>query len=529
MLKNLLNIGIRPETSKAEKEYHTFIIVMGSLTSLGALLWSILGWICDLGDLALLPLVYVSFTVLNFTQFYFFKNFQTTRFFQVSVSLILPFAFQWYLGGFAASGMMMIWAVISLTGAMTYKNLHSVMWLIFFTLLVIYSGFENGNFQSDVHSIPPEYTDLFFSFNMSVLSIITFTLFFGTKLKLEIAVKKENQRKQELAESQQKLQHAHNELLSSEEEIRQNAEELKTINEHLEIIQNDLHEALQNEQIGRKELEKAHKELQHTQAHLLQSEKMASLGQMTAGVAHEINNPINFVSGGVQTLKEIISDLMNFVEACEKMVGADAEALKTRIQELSLLKEELVLDELKEDTIGLLDDIELGASRATEIVKGLRNFSRLDQDVFKKGDIHEGMESTLLILRNRFGSITLVKNYDTSIPKIDCNLGELNQVFMNLIGNALDATEDEGEIGITTQNLANTIVIKITDTGMGIPEAVKSRIFEPFFTTKDVGEGTGLGLSISYGIIQKHKGTLSVESEVGKGTAFIITLPKNTE
>ena len=526
MLAKLFRIGLKPDTSKADREFQKFIIAMGLLMSGGAMALFLLGAFCGLWLLALIPLVYILLTGLNFTQFYFFKKFEFTRFFQVGISLLLPFMFQWFLGGFAASGMMMIWAVISLTGAMTYKSMISILWLGLFTGLVIISGLLNGDLAIASIAIPAKYNSLYFVVNMSVLSIITFMLFFNTKLQLEIAVHKENQRKQELAESQKQLQKAHHELLSSEEEIRQNAEELQTINEHLEIIQQDLQEALDKEHTGRMALEKAHTELKNTQLHLLQTEKMASLGQMTAGIAHEINNPINFVTGGIQSLRDILQELMEFVDVCEQLTVADANSLKERIAKIGALKEGLDLAEIKDDTKGLLDDIELGAARATAIVKGLRNFSRLDEDVFKKGDLHEGMDSTLLILNHRLDNVKLYKHYDSNLPHIDCNLGELNQVFMNLISNALDAMDDKGTLIISTQNHPEEVWISIKDSGSGMPDDVKMKIFEPFFTTKEVGKGTGLGLSISYGIVQKHQGELVVESALGKGTEFLIKLPK---
>jgi signal transduction histidine kinase/ligand-binding sensor domain-containing protein len=266
--------------------------------------------------------------------------------------------------------------------------------------------------------------------------------------------------------------------------------------------------------------------LKHTQTQLVQSEKMASLGQLTAGVAHEINNPINFVSAGIDSLDANYSDLQ---ELLKKLSGLKAgEDNGVLLQEVEQLKKNIELDYLIEEIPQLLRSIKSGAERTTEIVKSLKNFTRLDEDNLKLANLHEGLDSTLVILRNQLNEkVKIVREYDASLPLIQCYPGQLNQVFMNIINNAIQAVEEEGEIWIATALEGEQVVIKIKDTGIGMSQEVKSRIFEPFFTTKDVGEGTGLGLSISYSIIEKHKGTVTVESAAGKGTEFIIRLPLN--
>jgi signal transduction histidine kinase/ligand-binding sensor domain-containing protein len=266
--------------------------------------------------------------------------------------------------------------------------------------------------------------------------------------------------------------------------------------------------------------------LKHTQTQLVQSEKMASLGQLTAGVAHEINNPINFVSAGIDSLEANYNDLHELLEKLNSLkAGEDNTAL---LEEVEKLKKEIELDYLLEEIPQLLQSIKTGASRTTEIVKSLKNFTRLDEDNLKLANLHEGLDSTLVILRNQLNEkVKIVREYDASLPLVQCYPGQLNQVFMNIINNAIQAVEEEGEIWIATALEGEQVVIKIKDTGIGMSQEVKSRIFEPFFTTKDVGEGTGLGLSISYSIIEKHKGTITVESAAGKGTEFIIRLPLN--
>ncbi|MBD2301106.1 HAMP domain-containing histidine kinase [Nostoc sp. FACHB-87] len=257
---------------------------------------------------------------------------------------------------------------------------------------------------------------------------------------------------------------------------------------------------------------------------LIQNEKMSSLGQMLAGVAHEINNPVNFIYGNLQHTNAYFQNLLMLLEAYQAKIQDD---------ELDELAEEIDLDFVKQDLPKLLQSMQVGANRAKEIVLSLKNFSRLDENEFHAVDIHSCIESTLLILNNRLKKrINVVKKYG-EIPNIQGYGGALYQVFMNILSNAIDALEESHneeeyqEIVISTQQLnADLIEIKITDNGSGISPEYQQKIFETFFTTKPIGVGTGLGLSISYQIIvEKHKGQLICESEFGEGTTFAIVLP----
>ncbi|MBV6624940.1 MAG: HAMP domain-containing protein [Rivularia sp. (in: Bacteria)] len=283
-------------------------------------------------------------------------------------------------------------------------------------------------------------------------------------------------------------------------------------------------------------LEETLQELQRTQAQVIQSEKMSSLGQMVAGVAHEINNPVSFVHGNLEPACEYAQDLIKIIELYQKNYPEPVEEIQEEIEATEL-------DFLKEDFVKLLDSMQNGTERIKQIVLSLRNFSRLDEAEFKQVDIHEGIDSTILILHNRLRSkphhpeIEIVKKY-SSLPKVDCYAGQLNQVFMNILVNAIDALEDEinknqncnnqfnPQIRVSTELINNqNIAIRIADNGSGIPQNVQAKLFDPFFTTKEVGKGTGLGLSISYQIIvDKHHGKLSCDSS-DKGTEFMIEIP----
>jgi two-component system, NtrC family, sensor kinase len=270
-------------------------------------------------------------------------------------------------------------------------------------------------------------------------------------------------------------------------------------------------------------LGKAYKELQASQAQVLHSEKMASIGQLAAGVAHEINNPIGFISSNLGTLGKYLERMTGFMNSQTGLVehAASTEARK----ELAALRRELKIDRIIPDIGKLIDESLDGANRVRKIVKDLSTFSRVDQGNSEVADLEECLESAVTIVWNELKyKTTLNRNYG-KIPPLNCYPQQLNQVFMNLLVNAGHSIKEQGLITITTWSDKDTANVSIADTGCGIAPEHLTRIFEPFFTTKEVGKGTGLGLSISYDIIKKHHGDITVESTVGAGTTFTVRLP----
>jgi len=298
-------------------------------------------------------------------------------------------------------------------------------------------------------------------------------------------------------------------IREQKEEIESQRDAVMTANDALETQKKELELTLEN--------------LKSTQSHLIQSEKMASVGLLTAGIAHELNNPINFVSGNVNPLKRDLDILFSFIEKYDKTL--EENELKEIIQEIDKLKDSLDFSYLSKEIMSLLDGIEEGAIRTSTIVKGLRSFSRLDEDKCQLYDIHEGMDSTLILLQNKMKNRIKVRKEYGELGEIECFPSKLNQVFLNILNNSIQAIEDRGEILIQTIRSGIGIKIIIKDSGKGMNTEVKKHIFEPFYTTKEVGEGTGLGLAISFGIIEQHRGNIDVISEPGKGTEFIISLP----
>jgi two-component system, NtrC family, sensor kinase len=271
-------------------------------------------------------------------------------------------------------------------------------------------------------------------------------------------------------------------------------------------------------------------DLKEAEGQLVEAEKMASLGQLTAGIAHEINNPINFVTSNITPLNRDVDLLINFIEEMEKIGLSDlsVEEKKSQIEEH---KEELDYDYLKLEISQLLKGIHEGASRTSEIVKGLRVFSRLDEDDLKKANINDGLDSTLIVINNLLSNKIKLEKVYSDIPMIECYPGKLNQVFLNIISNAIYAInkkfvdEEGGVLKISTDYNDKSIFVKIEDNGIGMDENTKKKVFEPFFTTKDVGEGTGLGMSIAYNTIKRHQGEIHINSTPGLGTEFILELP----
>jgi signal transduction histidine kinase/PAS domain-containing protein len=269
-----------------------------------------------------------------------------------------------------------------------------------------------------------------------------------------------------------------------------------------------------------RKLEEAHNQL-------LQSEKMASIGQLAAGVAHELNNPIGFVYSNLGTLQAYLKDIFEINDACD--IAAATASNPADFARINALKTQKDFDYLKSDIFSLMNESRDGLSRVTKIVQDLKDFSRAGEIDWQWADLHKGLDSTLNIVWNELKyKCTVEKHYDPALPMVRCMPSQLNQVFMNLLINAAQAIETQGKITIRTRPLdAEHIELSFSDTGKGIPSDNLRHIFEPFFTTKPVGQGTGLGLSIAYGIIGKHQGTIQVGSTPGQGTTFTITLPVN--
>ena len=360
-----------------------------------------------------------------------------------------------------------------------------------------------------------------------VLEILSFSMGLGYRIRVNEYEKQNYQEKLilQLRKNESLQAKIKDELESKVKERTREIEEQKT-----EIISQSekLREA--NTEISAQKVaaEDAYIQLKKAQESLVRSEKMASLGQLTAGIAHEINNPINFVSSNVKPLKTDFAEIKELLDCYFKLqLGEDLPAqLKIAHQK----KEDLDATYLLEEIESLLNGIEIGANRTKAIVAGLKSFSRLNEDTIKRADIHNGINNTLLLLSNKLRrNVELIKNFDEQIPLIECYPGQLNQVFMNLLDNAIDALNGEGKVTISTnlihKNSRELVKIAFEDNGKGMPKKVLNHIFEPFFTTKEVGKGSGLGLSITYGIIQQHGGNIIASSEPGKGSCFTIELP----
>ncbi len=297
-----------------------------------------------------------------------------------------------------------------------------------------------------------------------------------------------------------------------------------------------LSEAIANNRA--QQLEIALKELRETQSHLIHTEKLSSLGQMVAGVAHEINNPVSFIYGNISYASQYMTDLLQLVELYQKHYPQPTVEIQEYIENIDL-------EFVREDLLKILSSMKMGADRIREIVLSLRNFSRLDDSAKQPANIHEGIDNTLLILHSKlraqseYPEIKVIKDYG-KLPLIECYAGQLNQVFMNLLSNSIDALEDawnqkkrsgcsdwKPTISIRTEAInENSICIRIADNAIGMTEDVRLRLFDPFFTTKPMGKGTGLGLAISYRIVaEKHGGTLICRSVLGEGTEFAIEIP----
>jgi PAS domain S-box-containing protein len=283
---------------------------------------------------------------------------------------------------------------------------------------------------------------------------------------------------------------------------------------------------MENASVNYARLKETNTRLEEAQNQLMQSEKMASIGQLAAGVAHEINNPIGFVNSNLNSLKHYVDDLLLLIadyEAAEVDLGPEAR------RRLQASKEAVDLQYMLEDLPVLLRESADGLGRVKRIVQDLKDFSRVDNSDWADADLNAGLDSTLNVVLNEVKyKANVVKNYG-SLPPVYCLAAQLNQVFMNFIVNAAHAIETRGEVTLSTGHCGAWVWVEVADTGSGMSEEVQRRIFEPFYTTKPVGKGTGLGLSLSFSIVQKHKGFIKVKSEPGKGSAFRAWIPVNPE
>ncbi|UKN02065.1 HAMP domain-containing histidine kinase [Paracrocinitomix mangrovi] len=520
MLKKILAIGDKPTDSESIKQKHSFMVYMGLVMGFGGLVWGILATALGYPIPGIFPFSYTFITIINFWFFSKNKNFKVASAIQVFISLLLPFVFQWSLGGFLSSGAMMLWASLAVIGSLSfYDTKASRVWIALFVVFTIVSGVIDPYLVDYRPDVTPSVQVLFFVVNIIIISTAVYYLvvFFIN--------------------------------------IRDNANA---------------------------QLEQQHKELQQSQSQLIQSEKLAALGQLIAGVAHEVNTPLGAIQASIGTIRSAIkSSIKGFPEVLgilsleEKAIFfmmledafsstsniSSAEQRKIRRGLMSKLEDEgfenadeiaemmvdIGLYELKDDYLPLLkgtnsgtaldliynqteqcknsDNIKMAVDRASKIVFALKNYSRFDHSGEKtEADIENGIETILTLYHNMIKKgIDIERDFD-SLEPIACYPDELNQVWTNLIHNAIQAMNNEGQLTISIKKDGDMARVDIADSGKGIPEDIKNRIFEPFFTTKPAGEGSGLGLDIVKKIVEKHSGTITVESEPGK-TVFTVKLP----
>lgn len=256
--------------------------------------------------------------------------------------------------------------------------------------------------------------------------------------------------------------------------------------------------------------------LEQANRQLLQSEKLAAIGQLAAGVAHEINNPVGYVYSNLQSLEGYLTDLFRLTDAVDSAKSLD---------DLRLIKQNIDYDYLRDDLKDLLAESREGIERVKTIISAMKDFSHIEEEEFKPADIHKGIETTLNVVNNELKYKADIIREFGDLPEVECIISQINQVVMNLLVNAAHAIEEFGKITVRTRHSDDMVIIEVEDTGKGISQEHLNRIFEPFFTTKPVGKGTGLGLSLSFNIIEKHNGTIKAVSTPGQGTCFRITLP----
>ena len=394
----------------------------------------------------------------------------------------------------------------------TYDSLYQEENLVRITQLVMQNEFEQKELVqlAEIERQKQFRNYLILSFGLVLILVVVILNRYFIKRKANINLQIKNN---EIEAQREKLERLSGSLREKNDELSQQNEEILVQKDHLVMLNNELEKQ-------KSELNNTLKDLTQAQTKLVQSEKMASLGQLTAGVAHELNNPLNFISSSIAPLQRNMVDLLKLLNSYESLL--DEKKLSGAVAEL---KKEMDVEYLIKESTNLLKGIREGAFRSEHIVKDLRTFSRMDENEFKGVNVHEGIDSTLLLLHHKMnGRITVHKKYG-DLPPLECLPGKLNQVFMNIISNSILAIKDKGDIFIETSVVEDKARIAIRDTGVGMSKETMDHIFEPFFSTRAVGKGTGLGLSISFSIVQEHHGTIEVTSEPGKGSEFVIIIP----
>ena len=511
-----ISIGIQPHDDEDTIVQKQFLVYQAILMSFGGIVWGSLALIFDFKFQSLIPFGYLVLTILNLLYFYYSKNFRFVKYFQTGISLLLPFLFQWCLGGFIASGIVMLWSLLSLAASMIYQNLRSSgIWLLAYIILTIFSGIFDAQFKEWIQpDIEMKYSILFITINIVMISSMVFIL-------MNFIVSRKNIALVSLKEAQSKL---------------------------------------------------------------IQSERMAALGQLIAGIAHEVNTPLGAIKSSaeesaithgamiskakilIQSLpqNELVA-LFNLLDQSNAQTAVFSsreervmrnklavqleeyelenanyharQLIQSGILEIKPELEQLLRNAQSEASLDVLcsmamqkqntNNILLAVEKASRIIKALKAYVRGDSTGTKSAcNIEKDIDTILTIYQNSLKrGIEVDRKYE-KVPPVMAYVDELNQVWTNLIQNAIHAMDYQGVLTIAIREENEYIEVAISDTGIGMSEETKSKIFAPFFTTKPLGEGTGLGLDIVKQIIQKHEGVIEVNSTLGEGSTFLVKIPK---
>ena len=442
------DIGALSTDTEKEKLRKRFLVYVALMMMGGGLLWAILCLYHKLFLPAAVPIAYIALSIVNLTYFFRSKRFGLVRSFQLLISLVLPFVFQWSLGGFIPSGSVMLWAMTAILGALTFQEIRiTLRWYLGYLALAVLSGVIDGDIARYAQQGSSEPEATLFVINIIGVSIIVFGLMVYF--------------------------------------VRSN----DLIYEELELVNNELIES---------------------QAQLVQAEKMSSIGSLTAGIMHEINTPIGVINSNTDISLRCVGNIASALESCKTI---DEVENNDQLQRLLTLLQTNNQTTLK------------SCARIIKLVNSLRNIARLDEAALQKADLHEGIDSALVLLSHETqGRIHVVKDYG-DIPQVACHPGELNQVFMTVLENAVEAIEGQGRITIRSFVKSGSIRVQIEDSGVGMPPEQLQRIFDPRFKKKGSRVGVGWGLFTSYKVMEKHKGEIFIESQVGEGTFVTVMLP----